>query len=154
MIRWISAGLFLLLVILPMTVSGQGFTDSAPVDTITVKAYSSNLVLPARYYHTNINFDLSAIEVPHKPNLSGYEVYRLSRMRCTIKGAGMGATAGFMAGAFGEMAGAWDEKSCWYIAGAMAAFGALYGGGVKADDKEWNLQIRLEPERGDRFNSP
>lgn len=149
-----AAVLTLVLIILPLSAMGQGIADSAKVDTIIVRPKPSCLTLPAKYYHTKIDYSLSATAAPRTPNLSGYEVYRLSRMRCTLKGAGMGATAGFMAGAFGEMAGAWDEKSCWYIAGAMAAFGALYGGGIKADDKEWNLQIRLEPERGDRFNSP
>lgn len=150
----IAAILFLLSVILPLSATGQRIADSATVDTIIVKPRPSCLTLPAHYYHTKIDYSLSVAFAPRMPNLSGFEAYRLSRMRCAIKGAGMGATAGFMAGAFGEMGGAWGEGTSWYIAGAMAAFGALYGGGIKADDERWNLQIRLEPERGDRFNSP
>ncbi len=150
----VAAILFLLSVSLPLSATGQRISGSANVDTIIVKPRPSCLTLPEHYYHTNINYSLSTLAAPQTPNLSGFEAYRLSRMRCTIKGAGIGATAGFMAGAFGEMAGAWDEGTSWYIAGAMAAFGALYGGGIKADDERWNLQIRLEPERGNRFNSP
>ena len=133
-------------IMLPFSASGQEFAEDAEVDTIVVKPQRSCLTLPAHYYHTKIDYSLSMPERPQTPNLSGYEVYRLTRMQCTLKGAGMGATAGFMAGAFGEMMGAWDEKNAFAIAGALAVFGALYGGGVKADDKGWNLQIRLDQD--------
>ncbi len=141
--------LFLLSVILPLSTHGQGIADGARVDTIVVKPKPSCLTLPTHYYHTKIDYSLSSTVAKRTPNLSGFEVYRLSKMQCTLKGAGMGATAGFMAGAFGEMAGAWDEDAAFAIAGALAVFGALYGGGVKAEDKGWNLQIRL-----DQDNSP
>lgn len=144
--RRIAAILFLLSMIPPLSVAGQGIADSATVDTIVVKPRPSCLTLPAQYYHTKIDYSLSVTSAPRTPSLSGYEVYRLSRMQCTIKGAGMGATAGFMAGAFGQMAGAWDEDTAFAIAGALAVFGALYGGGVKADDDGWNLQIRLNSD--------
>jgi hypothetical protein len=143
----IACSIVLIMLIAPADICGQGIADSARVDTIVVKPRPSCLALPGHYYRPSVSYELSAAERPQTPNLSGIEVYRLSRMRCTIKGAGMGATAGFMAGAFGEMMGAWDEKSSWYLAGALAAFGALYGGGLKADDSGWNLQIRLEPDR-------
>jgi len=143
----IAVILFLFFVILPLSATGQGIADSATVDTIIVKPRPSCLTLPAQYYHTKIDYSLSMPGKSQTPNLSGFEVYRLSRMQCTFKGAGMGATAGFMAGAFGEMAGAWNEDTAFAIAGAMAVFGALYGGGVKADDDGWNLQIRLNSDK-------
>jgi hypothetical protein len=136
--------LFLLTMIMPFAVTGQGIADNAAVDTTVVKPKPSCLTLPRQYYNTTIDYSLTMPDRPQTPNLSGYEVYRLSKMQCTLKGAGMGATAGFMAGAFGEMAGAWNEDTAFAIAGALAVFGALYGGGVKADDKDWNLQIRLD----------
>jgi hypothetical protein len=108
-----------------------------------VKPKPSCLTLPRHYYHTKIDYSLSMPQGNQRPNLSGYEVYRLSQMQSTLKGAGMGMTAGFMAGAMGEMAGAWNEKSAFAIAGAMAVFGALYGN-KRADDRGWNLQIRLD----------
>jgi hypothetical protein len=142
--RLTEAIFFLYLIILPLSVSGQGISDGATVDTIVVKPKPSCLTLPRQYCNTTIDYSLTMPDRPQTPNLSGYEVYRLSKMQCTLKGAGMGATAGFMAGAFGEMAGTWDEDTAFAIAGALAVFGALYGGGVKADDKDWNLQIRLD----------
>lgn len=142
----IAAILFLLSMILPLSVIGQGIADSATVDTIVVKPRPSCLILPAQYYNTKIDYSLSVTAVPRTPSLSGYEVYRLSRMQCTLKGVGLGATGGFMAGAFGEMAGVWDEETSFAIAGALAIFGALYGGG-KADDERWNLQIRLDSDK-------
>lgn len=144
--RRIAVILFLFLLILPLSATGQGIADSARVDTIVVKPKPSCLSLPAHYYQTKIDYSLSMFDKSQTPNLSGFEVYRLSRMQSTLKGAGMGMTAGFMAGAFGEMAGAWNEDAAFAVAGAMAVFGALYGGGVKADEKGWNLQIRLKPD--------
>ena len=143
--RRTAAIFFLCLIILPLSASGQGVADSTVVDTIVVKPKPSCLTLPRHYYHTKIDYSLTMPERSQTPNLSGYEVYRLSQMQCTLKGAGMGMTAGFMAGAFGEMAGAWNEKSAFAIAGAMAVFGALYGG-KKADEPGWNLQIRLDQD--------
>jgi len=141
-----AAILFLFIMILPLAATGQGIADGAVVDTIVVKPKLSCLTLPPHYYQTKIDYSLSIPDKPQTPNLSGFEVYRLSRMQCTLKGAGVGATAGFIAGAFGEMAGGWNEDAAFAIAGAMAVFGALYGGGVKADDKGWNLQIRLDQD--------
>jgi len=126
--------------------SGQVTADSARVDTIVVRPRPSVLALPARYYQTRIDYSLTMPAGSDRPNLSGYEVYRLSRMQSTIKGAGMGMTAGFMAGALGQMTGAWDERSAFAIGGAMALFGALYGN-RRADDSGWNLNIRLQQDR-------
>ena len=57
----------------------------------------------------------------------------------------MGMTMGMIAGAMGMTAGLWDEKSSWYIAGAMAALGAIWGH-TKADDPGWTVRVRWEPE--------
>jgi hypothetical protein len=126
--------------------SGQGMPDSARVDTIVVRPKPSCLTLPGHYYRPTINYELTMPDRPATPNLSGFEVYRLSSMQCTLKGAGAGMTAGMMAGAFGQMVGAWDEKSAFAIGGAMAIFGALYGN-YRQDDDGWNLNIRLDQDR-------
>ncbi len=76
----------------------------------------------------------------------GYEVYRASRYECALQGAGAGMTMGMATGAFGMMTGAWDEREAWYIAGAAAAMGAIFGT-VKSDDPEWNIRIRWDPDR-------
>jgi hypothetical protein len=133
----------ILLLIIPVSAMGQGRADSARVDTIVVRPKPSCLTLPGHYYRPTIDYELTMPDRPVRPNLSGYEVYRLSSMQSTLKGAGMGITAGMMAGAFGQMAGAWDEKSAFAIGGAMAVFGALYGK-YREDDRGWNLQIRLD----------
>ena len=140
-----AAILLLILFSVPLSASGQGIADSATVDTIVVKPRPSCLSLPARYYHAKIDYSLTMPGRPQTPSLTGYEYYQLSPMQCAMKGAGMGMTAGFMAGAFGEMAGVWNEDVAFGIAGALAVFGALYGG-RKADDDGWNLNIRLNQE--------
>ena len=134
------------LILFPLTVHAQGIPDSARVDTIVVRPKPSCLTLPGHYYRPTINYELTMPDRPATPNLSGFEVYRLSSMQCTLKGAGAGMTAGMMAGAFGQMMGAWDEKSAFAIGGAMAIFGALYGN-YRQDDDGWNLNIRLDQDR-------
>jgi hypothetical protein len=114
--------------------------ESARVDTIVVNPPFSCLRLPASYTEPRLDFSLSP---PVRPNLSGFELYRLSPMESTLKGASAGMTMGFMAGALGEMTGAWNEKSAFGIAGAAAIFGALYGNS-RSDDSRWNLRIRLD----------
>ena len=78
--------------------------------------------------------------------LSGYRVYKASTLECTLKGMGAGMTAGMAAGAFGMMTGAWNERQAWYVAGAAAAVGALFGR-AKSDDPEWNIKIKWDPDR-------
>ncbi|MDD3643221.1 MAG: hypothetical protein PHQ19_07165 [Candidatus Krumholzibacteria bacterium] len=119
---------------------GQELAGGERVDTIVVRPPLFSLTLPARYTEPRLDFSLTA---PARPNLSGFELHRLSPMESTLKGAGAGMTLGFMAGALGEMGGAWDEKSAFGIAGAAAIFGALYGNS-RADDRGWSLQIRLD----------
>lgn len=92
----------------------------------------------------------TTISVYSRPDLNlgllyGYRVYRASPLECTLKGMGAGMTAGMAAGAFGMMTGAWDERRAWYVAGAAAAVGAIFGR-VKSDDPEWNIKIRWDPE--------
>ena len=76
----------------------------------------------------------------------GYEVYRASTYECALRGAGAGMSMGVAAGAFGMMTGAWDEREAWYIAGAAAAVGAIFGT-AKSDDPEWNIRVRWDPDR-------
>ena len=143
--RHVTAVVLILTLALPAAAAGQGIADSARVDTIVVRPKPSCLMLPSSYYRTRIDHTLSMPDRPSTPSLSGYEVYRLTVMQSTLKGAGAGITAGMMAGAFGQMVGAWDEKSAFAIGGAMAVFGALYGN-KRADDDGWNLQIRLQDD--------
>ena len=70
--------LLMISVILPVSASGQEFAEDAEVDTIVVKPKPSCLTLPAQYYHTKIDYSLSMPERSQTPNLSGFEVYRLS----------------------------------------------------------------------------
>jgi hypothetical protein len=144
--RHIMISLMILSTVLPAAAAAQSLADTARVDTITVRPKSSCLTLPSYYYKTRIDYSLTHPAEQTMPNLSGYEVYRMTTMRCTIKGAGMGMTAGMMAGAFGQMVGGWDEKSAFAIGGAAAVLGAIYGR-YRAEDRGWNLNIRLQEDK-------
>jgi hypothetical protein len=74
----------------------------------------------------------------------GLEPYELSRMDCMVQGADMGLTMGMCLGAFGSMAGLWEDKNAWYIAGAMAALGALMGGTSWANNPRLRVRYRWE----------
>ena len=121
--------------------------DTTSVDSSTVAPSGSLLFLPDHFYRTSTTLTFSMRPHMSADRLYGFERYKASPLECAYQGAGMGMTLGMAAGAFGMMAGAWDERETWYIAGAMAALGSLYGGFFKADDPKWNLRIRLEPDR-------
>ena len=123
--------------------AGQSVFRSERVDTIVVTPPFSSLRLPARYTQPRLDFSLQAPERPNLQSHAGFEMYRLSPMQSALKGAGAGLSAGFMAGAFGEMTGAWSEKNAFGIAGITAIAGGLYGNSRAADDR-WSLQLRFD----------
>ena len=74
----------------------------------------------------------------------GLERYELSRFQCAVSGAEMGFQYGLFAGAAGLASGAWDERTGWYIAGAAALAGAIFGGTAKADDPGFRVRLRWD----------
>jgi hypothetical protein len=146
---------FVVLLIMPavstaQTTDGEGApqpSPQAPEDSSAAPPVRSLLLLPDRFCRTNTTLTFTMRPTESANKLMGFELYKASRLECAYRGAGMGMTVGMAAGAFGMMAGTWDERETWYIAGAMAALGTLYGGLFKADDPKWNLRIRIEPDR-------
>jgi hypothetical protein len=76
----------------------------------------------------------------------GLERYELSKFECAMSGAGMGLTYGLFLGAAGMTFAGMDEKAAWYVAGAAALSGALFGAS-KADDPAFRVRLRWEPTR-------
>ena len=74
----------------------------------------------------------------------GWEWYERPRFECVVAGADMGLTCGLIAGAAGMTSGAWDEPTAWYIAGAAAMLGAIFGGKVMANDPQFRVRLRWE----------
>jgi hypothetical protein len=70
----------------------------------------------------------------------GLRRYQLSRLDTAMQGAGVGMTAGLFLGAAGMTMGGFDEETGWYIAGAMAAIGAILGGTKGANDPEKRIR--------------
>ena len=121
--------------------------DTVPVDSSAVSPTRSLLFLPDRFYQTGTTLTFSMKPQSDHLRLFGYRKYEATRLECAYQGAARGVTLGMAAGAFGMMVGAWDEEETWYIAGAMAALGALYGGFIKDDAPSWKLRIRYDPDR-------
>lgn len=123
-----------------------GSSRSGSPDSTPSVSFERNplLQLPAEYAVPRMSLMFTA-EPRLMPDFTGYTTRRRSRAEMTLMGAGSAASLGLAAGAMGEMLGAWDEDASWVIGGVMAAFGALYGGGIKADDSSWNLDIRWDP---------
>ena len=75
----------------------------------------------------------------------GIEPYEVSRATLALEGASQGAALGLFLGAVGTTTGLFDDNTAWYVAGAMAAMGALLGGTVNANDPskrlrwQWNV---------------
>jgi hypothetical protein len=77
--------------------------------------------------------------------------YELSRLQCAFRGADMGANYGLFLGALGSTAGLWDEKSSFFIMGAMSLLGAIFGGTIGADDPGWSVRVEWEPVYPERW---
>jgi hypothetical protein len=75
----------------------------------------------------------------------GIETYEATRAELAIEGLGSGMTMGLFLGALGTTAGLFDEESAWWLAGSMAAMGALFGATYGADDPNRRLRFRWRP---------
>ncbi|MFH1755568.1 MAG: hypothetical protein ABIA59_07670 [Candidatus Latescibacterota bacterium] len=76
-----------------------------------------------------------------------YEKYQLTRFDCVMEGAQAGAKIGLFLSAVGTTAGMWDEKSSWYLVGALSALGALLSGTTMDDEPQWRMRLHWEPDR-------
>jgi len=72
----------------------------------------------------------------------GIEPYEASRPQMAFEGAAAGATLGMFLGAAGSASGLFGEETAWYVAGAMAAAGAIFGGTFQANDPANRLRWR------------
>jgi hypothetical protein len=135
--------------------ASQTPADSLPtravvhVDSSFVVAPLGDSVPSTRRFEENTARPLSTYLSVNATRLCGYEWREMSRFECAIEGVDVGLTCGLVAGAAGMMSGAWDEPTAWYIAGAAAMVGALFGGTVKADDPRFRVRLRWEPSERD-----
>ncbi|UCH82671.1 MAG: hypothetical protein JSW50_09305 [Candidatus Latescibacterota bacterium] len=120
---------------------GPAFGDSS-----RVLSHGSGTDAAGSAFRTNTERPLSMYLARNSRLLFGYEIYRASKLECAWQGVGVGMTMGMCAGALGMTAGVWDERTSWYIAGAMAAVGAIFGVS-KAGEPQWNVRIRWDPNR-------
>ena len=117
----------------------------------------SNLVLTpdraddplAFQFRNNTARPLSAYLSTSNNAFFGYKMVQLSRMECAWQGAGVGMTLGMIGAAAGMASGMFDEDASWYMVGAAAALGAIFGA-TKADDPKFSVQLRWEPTDYDR----
>jgi hypothetical protein len=100
-------------------------------------------------FQSNTAKPLSAYLSTSAESFFGFRYHKLSRMECAWQGAGTGMTLGMIAGAAGMASGMFDEDTAWYMVGAAAALGAVFGA-MKADDPKFNVQLRWEPLDYDR----
>lgn len=143
------------LLIMPDMAVGQAVNDGDTLSTqhVTMSDNSSTdcslgmlMLLADKRLQSSTSLSFYSRPDINRHTMFGYEVYKASRYECALQGAGAGMTLGMASGAFGMMTGAWDERRAWYIAGAAAAVGAIFGT-VKSDDPEWNIRIRWDPDR-------
>ncbi|MBI4720661.1 MAG: hypothetical protein HY770_05485 [Chitinivibrionia bacterium] len=88
---------------------------------------------------------LSSLSMEVSPlRFYGLERIELSYMDCVVQGADIGLSMGMLIGALGSTAGVWNDTNAWYIAGAMAAMGAILGGSSWTRDPKWRIRYRWE----------
>jgi hypothetical protein len=118
----------------------------AAVDSSRVQSLGMMMLMTDERFQSRMRLSFSSRPELDMHTLLGYRMYRASTYEMALQGAGAGMTMGAMAGAFGMMTGAWDEREAWAVTGAAAALGAIVGT-VKSDDAEWNIRIRWDPDR-------
>jgi hypothetical protein len=118
----------------------------APNDSSSVTSLGMLMLQMDNHLRSTTSLSFYSRPDINRYTMFGYEVYRASPYECALQGAGMGMSLGMAAGAFGMMTGAWDERRAWYIAGATAAAGALFGT-AKSDDPGWSIRLRPNPGR-------
>jgi hypothetical protein len=150
--------LFLVAVVLcsfAVGASPQAQTDSLPgasaarSDTSLIAAPFEASISLTDNFEQNTARPLTAYLGVSASRFYGWERYKLSRYECVLQGADMGLTYGLVAGAAGMSRGAWDEPTAWYIAGAAAMLGAIFGNKVLANDPEFRVRLRWEASEHD-----
>lgn len=68
-----------------------------------------------------------------------------TRFQSGVLGADQGAFAGVALGFLGMEAGLWEERTAWYLMGAGAALGAIWGSTVGSENA--TIRVRIEPDR-------
>jgi hypothetical protein len=96
----------------------------------------SEYLLKKRFARTSTHPHPKAFLSLTAGRLCGIRRYELSRLDCALQGSEMGVTLGLFLGAVGNTTGAWNERSSWYLVGAMTALGAILGGTAGADDPQ------------------
>ena len=76
----------------------------------------------------------------------GWHPFTLSRLDLALEGADIGMSLGLLAGAAATTFAGWDDGDAWYLAGALAAVGALWGGTKGANNSALRIRYRWEPE--------
>lgn len=71
----------------------------------------------------------------------GPRIYRLSRFESSLKGAGTGARLGLFLGAIANSVGGRNDPMTFYMMGAGAAAGALFGGTLGAEHSRWSVGV-------------
>jgi len=81
--------------------------------------------------------------------LYGIEAVQLTPFDMALERAAAGATLGLFAGALGNTAGLWNERTSWAIVGGLAAFGAIMGARKGFEEPAVRLRFRDEPWPGE-----
>jgi hypothetical protein len=97
------------------------------------------------YFHHTAGDSLKGDYLAARFNrLYGIEQYEISPLQAVFESAEKGASLALFAGALGTTFAGWDEDTTWYLMGAAAAAGALWGG-AHADEPGWRVRYRWEP---------
>ena len=82
----------------------------------------------------------------HSARFYGMRRYEMTQFQCALTGAGMASSLALFVGAVGNTLGVFEENSTWYLVGAAAAAGAYLGGTVGADNLNYRVRYRWEPD--------
>lgn len=96
------------------------------------------------YFHRAALDSNAALSI-YNARYYGFRRYELTRPQSALRGAELGTSLGMFLGAVGNTLGFIGDDSVWYLMGAAAAAGAVWGGAVKHDEPGWRVRYRWEP---------
>ena len=108
-------------------------------------AFSQEFLLERYFQQALAQQTIGEFLVANPERYMGLERYELTPMQSMLSGAEASSSAGLFLGAIGSALGMFDEDVAWWMTGAAAAAGAVWGA-KKYEDPEWRVRYRWIPD--------
>ena len=132
-------------------------TDSWPPGGVPIFELPDTIMVEARRYgygtrQVELLYDTlrpslaDSLRLPASPFALRPRTMELSRFGCAMYGADLGAATALNLGGLGSLLGWWSEETAFYMMGAGAALGAIWGGTLGNENSKFRIRIDARPD--------